>query len=125
METQSTKASPSISYSGALRSFNEIVCQSIDKTLESLLGSKAADALYVHLRERFGVDRNELPYRIETISSVLESVFGIKGASVIERKVARNLFGKILLPFNDEQGSRLEDFVKIAKETVSRDSHYV
>ena len=110
---------------GPVRSFNEIVCQAIDKTLEELVGSKMVDALYVRLTDRFGVDRNELPYRIETISSVLESLFGVKGANLIERKVAKNLYTKILLPFNEEQGSRLEDFVKRAKETISRDSCYV
>jgi len=109
----------------AVRSFNEIVCQAIDKTLEDLLGSNVVDVVYAYLRDRFGVDRNELPYRIDTVTSVLETVFGVKAARVIERRVAKNLFDRILLPFNEDQGATLEDFLNVAKETVSRDNHYV
>ena len=109
----------------SVRSFNEIVCQAIGETLEDLLGSKVVEAVYVHLRDNFGIDRNELPYRIETLCSILEDVFGVKGAHVIERKVAKKLYAKILLPFDEQQGLTLEDFIKLAKETVSRDSYYV
>jgi hypothetical protein len=108
-----------------VRSFNEIVCQAIDKTLEELIGPQVVKSLYSHLSEKFGVDRNELPYRIDTICSVLEGVFGVKGARIIERKVARNLYDKLLLPFNDEQGSRLEDFLAAARHTISADNYYV
>jgi hypothetical protein len=107
-----------------VRSFNEIVCQAIDETLEELIGSRV-EGLYVHLKYKFGVDRNELPYRIDTLCSVLEGAFGVKGARVIERKVAKNLYEKIFLPFDDQQGLRLEDFLKLAKETISRDNYYV
>ena len=118
-------SSQTFSPSNAVRCFNEIVCQAIDKTLEDLLGPKVVESLYVHLGKRFGVDRNELPYRIDTVCSVLEDLFGVKGAHVIERKIAKNLYDKILLPFDDEQGSRLEDFIESAKETISADTFYV
>jgi len=108
-----------------VRSFNEIVCQAIDKALEELLGPEAVKSVYVHLSERFGVDRNELPYRIDTICSVLDSVFGVKGARLIERKVAKNLYDKLFLPFNDEQGYGLEDFLAAARHTISADNYYV
>ena len=108
-----------------VRSFNEIVCQAIDKTLEELLGSKVVEAVYVHLKYKFGVDRNELPYRIDTLCSVLEGAFGVRGARMIERKVAKNLYDRIFMPFDDQQGLRLEGFLKLAKETINRDSYYV
>jgi hypothetical protein len=108
-----------------VRNFNEIVCQAIDKTLEQLIGSKAVEAVYVHLKYKYGVDRNELPYRIDTLCLVLENAFGVKGSHVIQRKVAKNLYGRILLPFDDEQGLTLQDFLHLAKETVSRDNFYI
>lgn len=109
----------------AVRSFNEIVCQAIDKALEELLGPEAVKSVYVHLSERFGVDRNELPYRIDTICSVLDNVFGVKGARLIERKVAKNLYDKLFLTLNDEQGYGLEDFLAEARRTISADNFYV
>ena len=124
METRNTQASTQISPQ-TVRAFNEIVCQAIDKTLEELMGPEVVKAVYVHLSDNFGVDRNELPYRIDTICSVLEGVFGVKGARVIERKVAKNLYDRILLPFNDQQGSTLKDFLELAKQSVSRDSYYI
>jgi hypothetical protein len=108
-----------------VRRFNEIVCQAIDQTLTELLGPRVTETVYTHLTERFGIDRNELPYRIDTLCSVLQGVFGIKGARVIERKMARNLYDRILLPFNDQEGLGFEDFLERAKETVSNDSYYV
>jgi hypothetical protein len=108
-----------------VRSFNEIVCQAIDQTLEELLGPKAVEAIYVLLNRKFGVDRNELPYRVPTIRFILEDMFGVKGMHVIERKVAKNLYDRLLLPFNDEQGLTLEDYLKLCKETISHDSYYV
>ena len=123
METQT---SPQILPSSRpVRAFNEIVCQAIDKTLEELIGPEVVKSLYMHLSEKFGVDRNELPYRIDTVCSVLEGVFGVKGARVIERKVAKNLYDKLFLPFNDEQGLTLEDFLTSAKRTISADNYYV
>jgi len=108
-----------------VRRFNEIVCLAIDQTLEDLLGEKAVESVYLHLRYKFGVDRTELPYRVETLCSVLEAVFGVKGRYVIERKVAKNLYDKIFLPFDGEQGLTLRDYLKLAKETISHDSFYV
>jgi hypothetical protein len=126
METKNAKGTSQIPFSAEpIRRFNEIVCQAIDETLEELVGPKVVKAVYVHLRDKFGVDRNELPYRIDTLLSVLEGVFGVKGARVIERKMAKRLYDRILLPFNEEQGLTLEDFLKLAKETIRRDNYYV
>ena len=109
-----------------VRSFNEIVCQAIDETLNEFVGPRVTKAVYMHLKYKFGVDRNELPYRIDTICLILERTFGVKGAHAIERKAAKNFYGRILLPFNDQLGVTLEDFLKAAKETVaSRDNYYV
>ena len=126
METRNNEDVGLVSFAPqSVRSFNQIVCQAIAKTLEDLLGSKVVEAVYVHMRDNFGVDQNELPYRIETLCSILEDVFGVKGAHVIERKVAKNLYDRILLPFDEQQGLTLEDFIKLAKENVSRDNYYV
>ena len=126
METKSSQRVPQTSSASVLvRSFNEIVCQAIDQTLTELVGSKAGESVYVHLKYKFGVDRTELPYRIDTICSVLEQVFGIKGRRVIERKVAKNLYDRIFLPFDDQLGLTLEEFINQAKETIRRDNYYV
>jgi len=89
------------------------------------LGSKVVEVVYAYLKANYGVDRNELPYRVDTICSVLQTVFGVKAAHVIERKVAKNLFDRILLPFNEDQGVTLEDFLNVAKEKISRDDYYI
>ena len=108
----------------SVRSFNEIVCQAIDETLKELVGSRA-EAVYLHLKYKFGVDRNELPYRIDTLCYVLEYAFGVKAAHVVERRVVKKLFYRIRLPFNDQEGLTLGDFLKLAKETISSDNRYV
>ena len=72
-----------------VRGFNEIVCQTIDETLEEALGPKPLEAVYVHLKYKFGINREELPYRIDTLCSVLEFAFGIKEARALQRKMRR------------------------------------
>jgi len=127
MGTENNQDTSQISFARRpVRSFNEIVCQAIDETLKEFVGPRVTEAVYMHLKYKFGVDRDELPYRIDTICLILERTFGVKGAHAIERMAAKNFYGRILLPFNDEQGSTLEDFLKVAKETVvSRDNYYV
>lgn len=127
METENDPSTSQIPFvRGPARSFNEIVCQAIDETLNEFVGPRVTEAVYMHLKYKFGVDRNELPYRIDTICLILERTFGVKGAHVIERRAARNFYGRILLPFNDQLGVTLEDFLKVAKATVAnRDNYYV
>ena len=124
MEKTDDQGTPQISFSREpVRNFNEIVCQAIDDTLREVVGSKA-EVVYMHLKYKFGIDRTELPYRIDTVCSILEFALGVKGAHVIERKVAKRVYDRILLPFHEEQGLTLRDFLKLAKETISRDSYY-
>ena len=127
MEKENNQGTSQIPFARTpVRSFNEIVCQAIDETLNEFVGPRVTKAVYMHLKYKYGVDRNELPYRIDTICLILESTFGVKGAHAIERRAAKNFYARILLPFNDQAGITLEDFLKTAKETVANhDNYYV
>ena len=70
--------------------------------MSELVGRDAVKALYGYLEKNHDISKNELPYRLETAYSVLENVFGAKGARTIGIRIARRLYQKLNLPFVSE-----------------------
>lgn len=103
-----------------VKQFNEILCQLIDETLAEPLGSKVLEPVYNHLSEHFSVNRDELPYRLETMYAILDELFGVKGARMIERQIAKRLCAKFNIPFLDIPNWTLEMYVEKAKEAGRR-----
>ncbi len=99
-----------------VKHFNEILCQSTDETLAEPLGSKVLESLYNHLNEHFSVNRDELPYRLETMYAILDELFGVKGARTIGPQIAKRLCAKFNILFLDTPNCTLEMYVEKAKE---------
>jgi hypothetical protein len=96
--------------------FNEILTVTIERTITELLSPHVLAALYKHLQERYDVKRDELPYRLETMYTVLDQVFGVKAAKTIERQIAKRLCAEFNIPFLDTEESTLEMYIAKAKE---------
>jgi hypothetical protein len=96
--------------------FNEILTMAIERTITELLSPGVLAALYQHLQERYDVGRDELPYRLETMYTVLNEVFGVKAAKTIERQITKRFCAEFNIPFLDTEESTLEMYVAKAKE---------
>jgi hypothetical protein len=101
-----------------IRVFNATVCQAIDQTVEELMGTQVLKSLYKLLSDKYDIDRDELPYRLETMYLVLESVFGMRGARTIGKRIAQKLYKKVDLSFIDQPECALEDYITQAKQRL-------
>jgi hypothetical protein len=96
----------------------EVFLESIDETITVLLSREVVNALYLHLQRAHSIPRNEIPYKIETLCSTLNKVFGTSGTAAISKAVARKLFIKLGLTFSDNPPLTLSEYLEVAKSMV-------
>lgn len=97
------------------REFNDALVESIDETITTLLSRGVADALHVHLQATHTISKDEVPYRLDTLFSVLEKTFGLPSSKIITKAIVRKLYAKLALPFSDYPGGTLLEYVEEAK----------
>ena len=93
--------------------FDSALLEAVDETL-LLLGDKVRRALYSYLRKHHGVAREEIPRKLDAFDNGLRSVLG-EGAEVLGRMIARRLYGKLGIPFQEGGHMGLKDYVELAK----------
>jgi hypothetical protein len=98
--------------------FNELFCQAFDESVSGILGSTVLISLYAALQKHYSITRDEVPYRMETVYFILDSVFAVKGSRIIEKQIIRRFYNKLGLPFNDADGYALKDYVDAAAKKL-------
>jgi len=83
-----------------------------------MLGANVLPSLYAALEKRYAVTRDELPYRLETMYSVLENVFGFSGSRIIENHIVRKFYHNLGLSFGIVDGYILKDYVEAARKKI-------
>jgi nucleoside-diphosphate-sugar epimerase len=73
--------------------FGKLVTEAVDNVFSSL-GDSCKQAIYFHLKDRYNINKHEIPYRIEDFADALEKIFGL-GAKLIEIEIMRALFTKV------------------------------
>jgi hypothetical protein len=97
------------------RDFNDILVESIDETITTLLSREVVDALYAHLKTNYSFSKAEVPYRLDTLSSILEKTFGLHGFKTISKAISKKLYTKLALEFSDNPDRTLMEYVEEAK----------
>ena len=69
--------------------FEATVGQAVDETL-SALGESPKQAIYHHLKIVYGIDKEDIPNKIEAFASAIEQTFG-SVAKLIEIKIIERL----------------------------------
>lgn len=98
--------------------FNLILIKSIDETLTGLLSVRVVDALYDHLEKVHAISKDEVPYRLETLLSTLEKIFGGPSSKIIGKAVAKKLYAKLGLAFpliHNNPDPTLAEYIEEAK----------
>ena len=100
--------------------FYKLLEEAIDEAF-SCLGESPRKAIYTYLKNSFGIEKHEIPYRINDFSVVLEKIFG-PGARTLEILCIKNIQAKARIEYNWELpesiGSELT--LKEYLHTVSR-----
>jgi hypothetical protein len=91
-----------------------MVLQAIDGSL-AVLGKEVGEALYHHIERTYGIGREDIPERIIEFHNALEHLLG-SGAKVFEKLVAKSLYGKLELNFEERRNWTLVDYLDHIKK---------
>jgi hypothetical protein len=103
----------------SLAHLNDLLSESIDEIIEELLSREVVEALYVYLQKVHSVSKDDVPYKLETLCTTLEKTFGFTGSRTISKAIARRFYSKLTLPFHDNPGRTLLEYVEEAKTNLS------
>ena len=95
--------------------FNAALLQSIDEGISALLGQEVLDSIYLNLRNKRSINRDEIPDHTPILVVVLEKYFG-PSAQTIGRGIARRLYSKLGVNFVVMEGFQLADYINVVRE---------
>ncbi|HUK26846.1 MAG TPA: hypothetical protein VLV31_00365 [Candidatus Acidoferrales bacterium] len=93
-----------------VKDFNREMATALGSVLTVLLGSAVIDTIHSHVKECHSIAIEEIPYRPNTVMSVMEDLFSITGTITIGNAVAKRLFQNYGLDFVDKFGYDLPDY---------------
>jgi len=76
-----------------IEDFNRSLLEAVDDGL-SPLGAIAKQAVYIHLKGKFNINKEDIPNRIDEFAAAIEEIFGV-GAQLIEIQIMKSLYGKV------------------------------
>jgi hypothetical protein len=97
------------------REFNDLLVEAIDETITALLSRTVVEALYAHLQTFHSISRDDVPYRLDTLLTALEKIFGVRSSQTITKAVARKFYLKLGLKFTGNPSRTLIEYVDEAK----------
>jgi hypothetical protein len=96
--------------------FKDILLNAVDYGL-LVLGEIVRKTIYERLESNYQVKRADIPEKLEAFHVALAGLFGRRG-SVVERLIARKLYSKLRLKFEEHENRTLVDYVNYAKKAV-------
>jgi len=96
--------------------FRDALLKAVDYGL-LVLGEIVRKAIYERLEGYHQIKRGEIPEKLESFHVALAGLFRRRG-SVVERLIARKLYSKLRLKFEEHQNWTLVDYVNHAKKAV-------
>ena len=96
--------------------------ESIDETITAILSRTVVDALYAHLQTVYSISRDEIPYRLDTLYTTLEKIFGVRSSQTITKAIARKFYLKLGLEFTGNPSRTLLEYVDEAKMKLQNSS---
>lgn len=96
--------------------FKDILLNAVDHGL-LVLGEIVRKTIYERLESSYQVKRADIPEKLESFHMGLTGLFG-RRADVVERLIARKLYGKLRLTFGEHEDWTLVDYVNHAKKAA-------
>ncbi len=91
--------------------FDAALADSIDEAFGQILGLQAKAVLYEGFRRRHNLGREDFPNRLEEFDRALAQTFGSTSAAVLGKAIAKRFYAKLHVPFIEERGYSLQDYV--------------
>jgi hypothetical protein len=96
--------------------FDRALLEAIDEGL-LIIGDGVGHVIYHHVERNFNVRREEIPEKLDAFQKGLEALLGV-GARVPEKLIAKKLYDKLGLSFEEHDGWTLVDHVNRAKSMI-------
>lgn len=96
--------------------FRRALLEAVDEGL-LVLGDSVRQVIYRHMESSLSIKRDEIPERLEDFSEVLKKMLG-SGANILLTFIARKLYAKFELSFEERSGWGFIDYVENAKRNV-------
>jgi len=94
---------------------DDFLVNAVDETLKHVFREEGAKVIYDYLENNHHLKREEIAEKPEVFSAGLERLLG-SAASVIEKLILKNLYGKLGLKFRERDGYEFSDYVKELRE---------
>jgi len=94
--------------------FDSAVLEAVDYGL-AVLGETVRQAIYSHIGMKYQVKREEIPEKLDVFCRASGGLFGA-GAKVVEKLIARRLYSKLGLSFEEHENWTLVEYVNHAKK---------
>lgn len=95
--------------------FGRLLVESVDESLDCVLGEIVRKAVYDALEKHHSIARNQIPKRLDDFTLGLENSFGVVPSKTIGKVVIKRLYSKLGLEFVERADWRLPDYVKEAR----------
>jgi hypothetical protein len=99
---------------GGSVAFREVLLQAIDDGL-LVPGEIVRAAIYDRVERSYQIRREEIPEKLELFHKALRDLLAA-GSEVLERLIAKNLYRRLDLNFNQHENWTLLDYVDEAKK---------
>jgi len=94
--------------------FDLVVSKAVDEGL-LVLGASVRHSIYYYVERNRQVKREEIPSRIAVFHEALEGLLGA-GAVVIEKLIAKDLYSRLSLTFEEHEDWTLVDYARYAQK---------
>jgi hypothetical protein len=94
--------------------FREVLLQAVDDAL-LVPGEIVRAAIYDRIERDCQIGREEIPEKLELLHKALQQLLGV-AAKVMEKLIAKNLYRRLNLDFNEHENWTLVDYVDHAEK---------
>lgn len=92
--------------------YEEMLNKAVDRALNRIFGTTAANIIYAHLEGNYSIKKNEIAEKIESFSQAMQDYLN-SGAAVIEKEILESFYSGLgLLQRVELEGNRNTEFVE-------------
>lgn len=105
----------------AKKAFEKLFLETVDDALDSL-GDSAKQAIYFHLENKFEIERNQIPERVEDFADGLGKIFGV-GSQFLEILIMKKLYERVGQPLEWDRSEELifTEYVAAARHSFVKE----